>query len=135
MLGDLIYEGKGRTTGRRVIGVDADGGPSLEISMSGKGPIRANIECTDMWTYWTVRGQRGEGRGVIMSNDRSSEVVTAVSQGIGKMSEYGSTRYVGANFYSTTSTGKLAFLNNLVGIFEAVIDDSSNYSVKVWEWK
>jgi hypothetical protein len=38
MLGDLIYEGEGKTTGRRVIGMVAGGGQSLEISMSGKGP-------------------------------------------------------------------------------------------------
>jgi hypothetical protein len=103
--------------------------------MSGKGPVRGNIESTDMWTYWTVRGQRGQGRGVIIPNDWSGEVVTAVSQGIGKVSKPGSVRYVGANFYSTISVGKLAFMNNLVGMFEAVIDDSGNYTVKVWEWK
>jgi hypothetical protein len=70
-----------------------------------------------------------------MLNDGSKEVVTAVSQGIGNLSESGSMRYVGANFYSTSSTGKLAFMNNSVGMFEAVIDASSNYTVKVWEWK
>ena len=61
-------------------------------------------------------------------------MVTAVSQGIGKMSESGNMCYLGTNFYSTTSTGKLAFLNNLVGMFEAMIDESGNYTVKVWEW-
>jgi hypothetical protein len=135
MLGDLIYEGRGKITGKRVLSPDADGGPSLEMSMVGEGPVRGNIESTEMFTYWTVRGQRGQGRGIIMSNDGSNEVVTAVSEGIGKKSESGSMRYVGANFYSTTSKGKLAFLNNLVGIFEGIIDDSGNYTVKVWEWK
>jgi hypothetical protein len=135
MLGDMIYEGRGTTIGRRVLGIDMNGGPSMEISMSGKGPIKGNIECTDIWTYWTVAGQRGQGRGIIMVNDGSNEVVTAVSQGIGNLSDSRSMRYVGANFYSTASTGKLAFMNNSVGMFEAVIDTSSNYTVKVWEWK
>lgn len=114
MLGELIYEGKGKTTGNRILGLDEDGGPTPEVSMSGEGPIKGTIQITDMWTYWTVTGQRGQGRGIIMSKDGSNEVVTAVSQGIGKMSESGNMRYVGANFYSTISTGKLAFLNNLV---------------------
>jgi hypothetical protein len=136
MLGDLIYEGKGKTTGKRVLDPDEDGAPRLEISMMAEGMLRGNIESTDMWTYWTVRGQKGQGRGIIMAKDRSDDkVATAVSQGIGKVIESGITRYVGTNFYSTSSTGKLEFLNNLVGMFEAIIENSGNYSVKVWEWK
>jgi hypothetical protein len=38
-------------------------------------------------------------------------------------------------FFSTTSTGKLAFLNNMVGIFQYEVDTLGNTSAKVWGWK
>ena len=41
----------------------------------------------------------------------------------------------GSVFYSTSSTGKLASLNNLIGVFEVVIDAEGNFSEKTWEWK
>jgi len=41
----------------------------------------------------------------------------------------------GSVFYKTSSNGKLAFLNNMVGVFEAETDQSGNGVVKIWEWK
>jgi hypothetical protein len=38
-------------------------------------------------------------------------------------------------FYRASSTGKLAFLNNLVGVFEYEVDEAGNTQYKVWEWK
>ena len=37
-------------------------------------------------------------------------------------------------FYRTSSTGRLASLNNVVGVFEAEVDAEGNFS-KTWEWK
>jgi hypothetical protein len=36
--------------------------------------------------------------------------------------------------YSTSSKGKLASLNNLIGVFEVAIDAEGNFSKKAWEW-
>jgi hypothetical protein len=41
----------------------------------------------------------------------------------------------GAVFLSTGSTGKLVFLNDVVGIFEAEIDTEGNFSEETWELK
>jgi len=38
-------------------------------------------------------------------------------------------------FYRTSSTGKLSFLNDLVGLFEAEMDTEGNFSENIWEWK
>ena len=35
----------------------------------------------------------------------------------------------------TKSSGKLAFLNNVVGAFEAEMDGEGNVTERVWEWK
>jgi hypothetical protein len=40
----------------------------------------------------------------------------------------------GSNFYSSLTTGKLSFLNNLVGVHEALVDNDGNIIYKVWEW-
>jgi len=53
----------------------------------------------------------------------------------GNLSPSGSVKWHGTYFISTSSTGKLAFLNNVVGVFEAEIDPDWNVTEKVWEWK
>jgi len=138
MLGDLISEGRGKITGQRVLEVSAAGAPRIEVSIAGEGKTRGNIEYTEMWTYWSEQRsggvQYGEGNGILMTKD-GKEVVTMTGQGVGRMTESGTMRYVGTNFCTTSSTGKLAFLNNLVGIFEFEVDKENNYHEKVWEWK
>ena len=46
-------------------------------------------------------------------------------------------RDVGSVICSTSSTtsGKLAFLNNVVGMFEYETDEMGNSEGKIWEWK
>ena len=62
------------------------------------------------------------------------EVVFVQGQGLGKITEFGTMRYVGTDFYSTSSE-KLSFMNELVGIFEFELKKSGEYNAKVWEWK
>jgi hypothetical protein len=38
-------------------------------------------------------------------------------------------------FFQTNSGGKLEFLNNIVGVFEAQVDTEGNFTDKTWEWK
>ena len=139
MLGDVISESKGKVTGKRVLEVNANGAPRIEISQSGEGKIRGSIEITELWTYWAEHRSHGahygEGVGVFMSKDGSNEVVSIRGQGIGRMTESGGIRYVGSNFYSTISKGKLAILNNLAGVFEYDVEEDGSYTGKTWEWK
>jgi hypothetical protein len=37
--------------------------------------------------------------------------------------------------FTGSSTGKLAFLNNVIGLFEAGIGVDGNSAKTVWEWK
>jgi hypothetical protein len=41
----------------------------------------------------------------------------------------------GSSVFNTTSTGKLAFINNLVSVFKVNLDESGNFTNKYWEWK
>jgi hypothetical protein len=143
MLGDLIYEATGKITGSRVLDVE---GPKIEVTISENGKLKGGIETTDMVTYWSIPRPGGayyaEGKGVFMTKDGSGETAIWTGQGIARFSGL-KRRDVGSVFCSTSSssiaspstTGKLAFLNNLVGVFEYEVDENGNSWGKIWEWK
>ncbi|HXP50636.1 MAG TPA: hypothetical protein VN922_11810, partial [Bacteroidia bacterium] len=74
----------------------------------------------------------GKGQGVLLSEE--SEMATYTAEGIGKITPSG-VKWRGAVFLGAGSNGRLAFLNNVVGVFEAEIDMEGNFSEKSWEWK
>jgi hypothetical protein len=43
--------------------------------------------------------------------------------------------FQGASAYSTNSTGKLSFLNNIIGIYIGETDENENYESTEWHWK
>ena len=136
MLGDQISEEKGKITSQRVL--DVEGGvPKIETSFSATGNYRG-VETTATVTYWASPRPGGaiygEGKGALMSKD-GQEMAIWTGQGIGRFTSPGKIRFTGSLFFSTSSTGKLAFLNNLVGVFEYETDESGNTSATVWEWK
>jgi hypothetical protein len=136
MLGDLISEEKGKVTSQRVLDVEG-GKPKIETSFSATGNYRG-VETTATVTYWgsprSGGAIYGEGQGVLMSKD-GQEMATWTGQGIGRFTSPGRIRFTGSLFFNTSSTGKFAFLNNLVGVFEYETDESGNTSAKAWEWK
>ena len=136
MLGDQVGEDKGKITSQRVLDVEG-GTPKMETSFSATGKYRG-VEAADMGTYSSTPRPggaiHGEGQGVLMSKD-GQEMATWTGQGVGRFTSPGKIRFVGSLFFSTASTGKLAFLNNLVGVFEYESDEIGNTSSKVWEWK
>ena len=136
MLGNQIFEENGKVTSQRIL--DVEGGiPKMETSFSATGNYRGT-ETTANITYWSTPRPGGaiygEGQGVLMSKD-GQEMATWTGQGIGRFTSPGKIRFTGSLFFSTSSTGKLAFLNNLVGVFEYQSDESGNTSAKAWEWK
>jgi hypothetical protein len=64
-----------------------------------------------------------------------AEVVIFTAQGVGRFTPSGGLKWCGSHFYRTSLTGKLAFLNNVIGLFEAEIGADGNSAKKVWEWK
>ena len=138
MLGDLIYEAKGKITGYRVLEVES---PKIEVTIIQDGTLRGGIEATDIVTYWSIPRTGGayyaEGKGVFMAKDNPSEMAAWTGQGIAHYSGQ-KRRDVGSVFCripSSSTTGKLTFLNNLVGVFEYTTDEMGNSEGKIWEWK
>lgn len=134
MLGELIYQGKGKITGTRVINVDEN---KVEHSAGGEGRLK-DIDVTEIDTFWVIPVGKntlfGEGQGIITTKD-DTETVTFKGYGVGRISESGKTSFRGTNFYKTSSNEKLSFLNNMIGVFEFEVDESGNSQIKVWEWK
>ena len=145
MLGDLIYEHKGKIIGQRVLGNASEKGevvvlPKIETTFSADAKLKGTINITDTGTYWSIVRQggilSGEGQGLYMTkDDTSGETATWTGYGIGCLAAGGRVSYRGSLFFRTNSTGKMSFLNNIVGVFEYEVDESGNTAAKMWEWK
>ncbi|HEY7572557.1 MAG TPA: hypothetical protein VH796_14415 [Nitrososphaeraceae archaeon] len=134
MLGEQFGEIKGKITGQRVLDLE---GPSVETSITASGSLKG-VQIKETLTFIGIPTKNsgvlhGKGIGVIMAGE--SELATVTGEGIGRIDSLKSVNYRGSLFFSTSSTGKLAFLNNLIGVFEAVIDAEGNFTEKTWEWK
>ena len=134
MLGDLFYEAKGRITSKRVLDLE---GPKIESSYFLEGKMR-EIEVLEIGTFTSVPISDGvffiEGKDIVTVKESDDEMVTVKAEGISKLK--GSSKVVsGSNFYRSSKTGKLSFLDNLVGVHEATVDNDGNILYKVWEWK
>ena len=104
MLGELLFESKGKIRPPSIISRKRDS--QIEISIAGTGQFTGSLEVTTSWTYWAIQRPDGtsysEGQGIIMTNDGRG-VATATGCAEGKMVESGKMRYVGALFYETHS--------------------------------
>jgi hypothetical protein len=136
MLGEQIGEAKGKSTGQRVLDVQ-EGLPKIETSFSEAGKLKG-VEFTNIGTFWSITRSGGtlygEGQGV-MTTKGGDEMATWNGYGVGRFTGPGRISYRGSFFYRTNSTGKLSFLNNIVGLFEYEWDEGGNSAAKVWEWK
>jgi hypothetical protein len=134
MLGEQIAELKGKVMGQRVL--DSEG-PTMETSASFTGSIKGTpvkVLVTFVVKPTSVKGViHGEGHGVIMGGE--SEMATFRGEAFGRIGSSASAKWRGSDFFRTKSTGELAFLNNVVGVFESESDAEGNVTEKIWEWK
>ena len=132
MLGELIEEGRGKRTARRVLSADP---PKVEVSFEGTGKL-LGADVNEIGTYWSaVRPDGslyGEGQGVYTTND--GDMITWRGAGVGKLGAGGAVSYRGALYFWTTSA-KFARLNAVAGVFEYDVDPQGNTHSKAWEWK
>ncbi len=136
MLGEQIQELKGKVISQRVVDVEP---PTMETSVSSSGSIKGT-QVTEMLTFVgrpisTSKGVlHGKGIGIIMAAGES-DVATFTGEAVGRLGSSGNISWRGSIFCSTSSNGKLSFLNNMIGVFESETDAEGNFSEKMWEWK
>ncbi|MGB8134047.1 MAG: hypothetical protein WCE99_07630, partial [Nitrososphaeraceae archaeon] len=127
-LGEPYFVEKGKSTVQKEIT------PNItHYTFTANGTMNGNIEVTDTGEFLSI--SKGDnliiepGQGVIATKD-GSETAIYTSLDVGN-----STNYQGASVYSTNSTGKLSFLNNIVGIYKGEADENGNFVLKEWHWK
>jgi len=133
MLGELIYEGRGKRTARTVLPLEGNQA-RIQVSFEDTGKL-VGIDANFIGTYWAaIRSDGsvyGEGQGMIAT--REGDAVTVRGIGSGRLREGGAVSYRGCIIYHAPQ--KLARLNTVAGVFEFEVDAQGNTSMKMWEWK
>ena len=127
-LGEPFFVERGKVTGQKEIGPNR-----TQFTFASNGTMNDNIEVTNTGEYVSIsKGNNlvyDQGHGVIKTKDGSETAnYTFIEVGNG-------TAYQGASVYSTNSTGKLSFLDNILVIFKGGQDESGNYALQQWPWK
>jgi len=135
MLGEVLFEEKGRTTGIRVLSSEG-GEATLEISLQTEGRI-LGVEQRSMWTYFSKTRSDGsiygEGKGLMTTKEGDVINLTGVGAAKGAGPD-GSIKYRGALHFESKSA-KFSKLNGVVGVFEYNVGGDGNTVATVWEWK
>jgi hypothetical protein len=136
--GDPFFVEQGRIIGQRVLAVAPQ--PQLEFSFmanasinNGSVVINAINTGTSISTLNADGSFRGEGQGILRT--QTGGVATWTNQVVGSITPEGTIITRGVGIWSTPSTtGELAFMNNMITVFEVQIDREGNLSAREWEW-
>jgi hypothetical protein len=126
--GEPFFVEKGKSIVQKEISPDR-----TQYTFTGNGTMNGNIEVTDTGEYVSISKGNNllyeQGQGVIKTKD-GSETANYTFIDVGN-----ATDFQGASAYSTNSTGKLSFLNNILGIYKGQGDENGNYEETEWHWK
>jgi hypothetical protein len=138
-LGEPFFVEQGRIIGQRVLAVTPQ--PQLEFSFMANASINnedgvvinALNTGTSVSTLNADGTFRGQGQGILRT--QSGEAATWTNQVVGSITPEGTIITRGVGIWSTPSTtGELAFMNNMITVFEVQIDREGNLSAREWEW-
>jgi hypothetical protein len=130
MLGNLIGEFKGKTTGYRVL---PDG--KSELSQQGAGKIlgiEASIATTGVITPMPNGVLMAEANGLTTTMD--GDVVMVKIDGMGWSTGKGWKSSMRGASYQMTQSQKLARLNKVVIVWELDSDENGDWTLQLWEW-
>ena len=106
MIGDLLYEGKGKLVGLRLLNADEY---KIEHTMLEEGKFK-DIEITLVGTFWTIPAGKNvtyvEGQGIITTKD-NEDTATFRGYGIGTSKGQVSVSTRGSVIYKSSSTKKI----------------------------
>jgi hypothetical protein len=139
-LGDPFFVEQGRIIGQRVLAVTPQ--PQLEFSFMANATINNDggnivINAINTGTSVSILNAdgtfRGEGQGILRTE--RGDVATWTNRVVGSITPEGTIITRGVGFWSTPSvTGELAFMNNMITVFEVQVDREGNLSAREWEW-
>ena len=133
-LGNPIFTEHVKVTPPKPIVINGTHG--LQVSYSGSGVVKG-VNFSSNGTVFIVPRSDGSadlsGHAVIITADGEKETYKFYS--LGHTDANGTTRDNGTLFFSTTSSGKLSAINDLVIVFKDQIDKAGNGMTIGWEWK
>jgi len=125
-LEEPFFEEKGRITSQK-----ETGGSKTQMTFSSNGTMKGNIEVTNTGDFVMVsKGNKetsAQGQGVVTIKDGNEKASYTFLQ-VGKTTEEGKPVLRGCCVWSTDSTGKLAFLDNMLTFFIVEVDENGNFS-------
>jgi hypothetical protein len=132
-LEEPFFEEKGSITAQKEIG-----GDRTQVTFSSNGIMKRNIEVTNTGDFVSVskgnKGTSAQGQGIVTTKD-GGEKASYTFLAVGKTTEEGKPVFRGSSVWSTDSTGKLAFLDNIISFFIVELDQTGNFSSKERELK
>jgi hypothetical protein len=135
-IGEPFYKQNDKPTSQKT--VKAGGINATEISFSGNGTANSiNFKDTGKALIIPRSGEASyiQGNAEIVNINNSSERAAYTFQEIGQPASDGKIKANGAAFFGSNATGKLAFLNNVVVIYQNQIDKAGNSSLVAWKWR
>ena len=108
----LIYEAHGKIVAQKMVNSTGH-----EVSYAGVGRFTNGVNVTEEWTFVNSHTPSGAIQGVgdgMLKTVGNEEIANAKGYGRG-LTEVGKIVYRTAQLYSTNSTGRLAFLKDIVG--------------------
>jgi hypothetical protein len=127
-LGEPFFVEKGKNIVQKEIDPNR-----TQFTFTANGTMNGNIEVTDTGEFVSIsKGNNqsfDQGQGVITTKDGSEKANYTW------IDVFNGTDFQGAAAYSTNSTGKLSFLDNILGIYKGEVDESGNYEESEWHWK
>ncbi len=134
-IGEPFYKQNDKPTSQKTVKVGRIN--ATEISFSGNGTAnKINFKDTGKALIIPRSGEASyiQGNAEIVNVNNSSERASYTFQEIGQPASDGKIKANGAAFFGSNATGKLAFLNNLVVIYQNQIDKAGNSSLVAWKW-
>jgi hypothetical protein len=135
-IGEPFYNQNDKPTSQKTVKVG--GINATEISFSGNGTVNS-INFKDIGKALVIprSGEASyiQGNAEIVNVNNSSERASYTFQEIGQPTSDGKIKANGAAFFGSNATGKLAFINNLVVIYQNQIDKAGNSSLVAWKWR
>ena len=139
IFGEPIYKETSRHSSNSIV-LNVEGGIIKTQDFStATGSLKNVGNVTDksnfITTYQSDSGNTSTstGKGIITTKD--GEIATYTGQDLGITDKNGTDTYRGIIIFQTDSDGKLAFLDNLIGLYEYKSWSDGRKSGIIWEWK
>lgn len=139
IFGEPIYKETSRQSSNSIVLNAEDGIIKTQDSYTATGILKDVGNVTDksnfITTYQSDSGNTSTstGKGIITTKD--GEIATYTGQDLGITDKNGTDTYRGILIFQTDSDGKLAFLDNLIGLYEYKYWSNGTNSGIIWEWK